>query len=392
MNFVIISRQPWEEKNMGSNIRDMAKTLAMDHQVLFINQPLDWTVKFRKNQRLEERNNFIKENNGKQLIEVEKNLWVLSPASILGSFNWINDGFIYDFFNKWNGKCLANDIIKALKSLKWNNYVILNDNDMIQGFYLKEILNPSIYIYYIRDNFLAVDYWKRHGQRLEPLLMQKADIVVSNSLYYNNIALKYNTNSTYIGQGCLLELFDGNYIVPDDVAKIPHPRIGYTGTITTLRLDVLLIEAIAIAHPDWQIILIGATEDSFPTKKLSTYTNIIFLGSRPIHTIPDYLYAMDVLINPQVFNEVTIGNYPRKIDEYLAIGKPIVAINTETMSLFKEHVFLANNNTEFITYIEKALNGENLSSVSEKIVFAQEHNWENSMSLLVKSIKNFLLK
>jgi hypothetical protein len=37
----------------------------------------------------------------------------------------------------------------------------------------------------------------------------------------------------------------------------------------------------------------------------------------------------------QLSNNLTIGNYPRKIDEYLAMGKPIVATSTKTMQMFK---------------------------------------------------------
>jgi hypothetical protein len=34
-------------------------------------------------------------------------------------------------------------------------------------------------------------------------------------------------------------------------------------------------------------------------------------------------------------NETTKGNYPRKIDEYLAMGKPVVATKTIAMDILK---------------------------------------------------------
>ena len=48
-------------------------------------------------------------------------------------------------------------------------------------------------------------------------------------------------------------------------------------------------------------------------------------------------------LNPQLLNEVTIGNYPRKIDEYLAMGKPTVATKTEGMSVFADYTYLAED-------------------------------------------------
>ncbi len=41
--------------------------------------------------------------------------------------------------------------------------------------------------------------------------------------------------------------------------------------------------------------------------------------------LPGYIQHFDVCINPQKLNPITIGNYPLKVDEYLAMGKPVVA-------------------------------------------------------------------
>ncbi|MBO9638125.1 MAG: glycosyltransferase [Siphonobacter aquaeclarae] len=391
MHLVIIARQPWEEKNMGSNIRDMARTLAAGgHQVLFVNQPLDWAALLRKNsERLAERRKFIDAQGGKTLSEVEPNLWVLSPPTVLGSYNWLPDGAIYDWCNKQNGRKLTATIQDALKELRWTDFVVLNDNDMVQGFYLKELLRPSVYVYYLRDNFLAVDYWRKHGTRLEPALMKKADLIASNSLYLAAQAAKHNPASVYVGQGCDLTLFNPELVsaIPEDLLAIPSPRIGYTGALTTLRLDADLIEAVALRRPDWQVVLVGNTDDSFPIDRLQSLPNITFLGSRPPATVPAYLAGMDVLINPQVFNEVTIGNYPRKIDEYLAMGKPVVAVRTETMELFRDHVFLAEGTDAFVEAIGAALAGKELSTPQERIGFALEHTWENSVGLLLDAIR-----
>ncbi|MGV3558256.1 glycosyltransferase [Larkinella arboricola] len=391
-NFVITSRQPWEEKQLGSNIRDMARTLSVNHSVLFVNEPLDWSARLSdKSGRAQRRDKFMAENQGRHLIQAEENLWVLSPKTLLGSFNWLPDTPFYDWANRYNGTVLSNEIKAAIQELGWKSFVLINDNDMLQGFYLKELLQPDVYVYYLRDNFLAVDFWKRHGARLEPLLMSKVDLVASNSLYLANQAARYNPRSVYVGQGCDLKMFDPTAIteIPADIAALPRPRIGYAGALTGLRLDGDLIGNLARQRPDWQIVLIGATDDSFPTEQLNALPNVSFLGAKTPREIPAYLAAMDVLINPQILNEVTIGNYPRKIDEYLAMGKPVVAGKTETMALFDEHVYLAENTDQFIARIDDVLNGNVLSSPEERIAFAWEHTWENSVGLLTDAIDQF---
>lgn len=394
-NIVITSRQIWEETHLGSNIRDMARVLAQKHQVLFVNDPLDWAaIISQKSGRAQLRNEFLAKHNGQPLIQDSPDLWVLSPQSVIASINWMPDNLVYDWLNRYNERKIAKEIKKATKQLGWESFILINDNDMLQGFFMKELLQPEVAVYYLRDNFLAVDFWRKHGLRLEPLLMQKVDMIAGNSIYLCNQAARYNPSSVYVGQGCDLALFDPTTVgpVPDDLAAVPHPRVGYAGALTGLRLDGNLVETVALQRPDWQVVLIGSTDDSFPVERLKSLPNVHFLGSKIPQQIPAYLAGMDVLINPQRLNEVTIGNYPRKIDEYLAIGKPVVAVKTETMDLFKNHVYLAENSDQFVSQIEEAIQGRELSSPQQRMAFAREHTWENSVDDLMNAVEIVLQK
>jgi glycosyltransferase involved in cell wall biosynthesis len=69
---------------------------------------------------------------------------------------------------------------------------------------------------------------------------------------------------------------------------------------------------------------LGPEDNVFTHCKLHGYTNIHFLGAQDVNRLPEYIKAL-MYINPQLLNETTKGNYPRKIDEYLAMGKPVVA-------------------------------------------------------------------
>ena len=393
LNFILIAQQSWEEKNTGSNIWDMAQVLAKHHHVLLINPALDWSAQFGEGaKRQQARQAFIDQHNGQHLVELQANFWLFSPRRSLGSFNWLPDSPVYDWLNQRNGKRLVHEVQSAVHQLGWASYILINDNDMLRGFYLKELLKPALYVYYLRDNMMAIDYWYRHGGRLEPLLMQKVDMVASNSTYLTNQAARYNPESVYIGQGCDLSLFAPDAVAtePDELARIPHPRIGYAGALTALRLDADLIETVARQRPDWQIVLIGPVDGSFPQDRLRAMENITFLPAKPMAEVPTYLAGMDVLMNPQVLNEVTIGNYPRKIDEYLAMGKPVVAVKTDTMSLFAEHVFLAETADAFIIGIEEALSGRERSSVAARMAFALSHTWDQSVSVLMNRINTLL--
>jgi glycosyltransferase involved in cell wall biosynthesis len=99
-----------------------------------------------------------------------------------------------------------------------------------------------------------------------------------------------------------------------------------------------------------------------------------------------------VCINPQLLNTITRGNYPLKIDEYLAMGKPVVASRTRAMKLFEEYTYLADKPEEYVSLIEKALAEDSEKNRVRRIKFAQSHTWKNSMDKLYSVISGLLSK
>ncbi|MFY8190306.1 MAG: hypothetical protein ACOVK9_05015 [Bacteroidia bacterium] len=101
--------------------------------------------------------------------------------------------------------------------------------------------------------------------------------------------------------------------------------------------------------------------------------------------MPAYLSNFNVANNPQVLNEVTIGNYPRKIDEYLAMGKITIVTKTKAMNIFENYTYLAEHKNDYPQLIEKALAENTPQLVQERIAFAQSHTWENSVHEIYKA-------
>jgi len=157
--------------------------------------------------------------------------------------------------------------------------------------------------------------------------------------------------------------------------------------LLSLRLDIKALEHITICRPHWSIVLVGPEDETFIASSLHQFKNVYFLGNKTSNELPSYLNQFDVAINPQVLSPVTIGNYPRKIDEYLAMGKPTVATKTEAMSVFADYTYLAENEEEFITFIEKALQEDNNQIRQKRKEFASEHTWENNALEIFRAIE-----
>ncbi|OIR12128.1 putative teichuronic acid biosynthesis glycosyltransferase TuaH [mine drainage metagenome] len=388
-DIVIVGQQPWDVE-IGSNCKNIAEEMSKHNRVLYVNSPLDRITlyKHRAEPKIQKRLAVIK---GKQndIELIKNNLWNLFPDKMIESINWIKNQFVFEWLNKINNKRFASSIKKATDELGFKNIILFNDNDIFRCFYLKDFLKPELSIYYSRDYMLAVDYWKLHGEKLEPELIAKNDVCVANSTYLANYCKKYNPNSFYVGQGCELDIFmnikDRNK--PKDILLIPNPIIGYVGALQSLRLDLNVIAHIAESNPEWSVVLVGPEDDQFKKSNLHQIKNVYFIGSKDPVELPSYINAFDVCINPQIVSQVTIGNYPRKIDEYLAVGKPVVATKTEAMSIFSDHTYLAENKEEYVALIKKALGEDNDILKEERKRFASSHSWENSVNEIYKAIE-----
>lgn len=387
MDIVITGQQAWDVE-IGSNCKNIALEFSKNHRVLYVNSPLD-RISLLKNgddPKIAKRRKVVY---GKAdgLEEIQQNLWVLYPDKMIESINWLPE-MLFDILNKRNNQLFAGSIARATKRLGFADYIHFNDNDMFRSFFLKDLLKPRLSIYYSRDYMLAVDYWRKHGARLEPGLIAKSDLCVANSTYLVNYCAKFNPHSFYVGQGCDLDIFMAGNQAPEpaDISAIARPRIGYVGALQSIRLDIELLECIAQSRPDWNIVLVGPEDNEFRQSSLHKLANVTFTGSRNIADLPAYINAFDVCVNPQLLNEVTIGNYPRKIDEYLAVGKPVVATSTDAMSVFADHVYLGKGKEDYVRLIDLAMAENSDMRTQARRSFASSHTWENSVGEIYKAI------
>lgn len=388
-DIIVFGLQPWDIP-IGSNCKNIAEVFARHNRVLYVNRPLDRMSALRGKKDIQTRNRLHSIRKGENILsEIKENLWVFNPGRVLESINFLPPGWLYNYLNQRNNRRLANEIKVACHSLHFKNPILFIDNDFFNGLYLKDLLNPSVFIYYIRDYLRSQHYFQKHGSRSEPLIMAKADGVAANSGYLANYALQYNQHSYDVGQGCEVDDFvKPPESIPADLDAIPHPIIGYCGSITSTRLNVSLLEEIARQQPQWSIVLVGPADDVFAASALSGMANVHFLGSKKPAALSAYIHGFDVCINPQLLNQMTIGNYPRKVDEYLAAGKPVVATQTEAMKIFGSNVYLCNNAAEYIDAIYKALsNKEDEAERSARQLMGMSHTWDASVDKIYSLIK-----
>jgi glycosyltransferase involved in cell wall biosynthesis len=177
--------------------------------------------------------------------------------------------------------------------------------------------------------------------------------------------------------------------MPEELKGLTGPIIGYVGALVSFRLNINMLEKLVSKRRDWNWVFVGPEDNEFMASELHKYPNAFFLGRKNEKELASYVSFFDVCINPQLVNEITIGNYPRKVDEYLAMGKPVVATYTEFMKGFLPWVRLCKNNQEYELAIEESIEETNNIVLKEmRQDFALMHTWESSVNKIYDLYKN----
>lgn len=141
---------------------------------------------------------------------------------------------------------------------------------------------------------------------------------------------------------------------PADQAGIPHPRLGFFGVIDE-RLDLGIVAALADAHPEWQIVMLGPVVKIDPAV-LPRRPNLHYPGPREYAELPAYLAGWDVCLLPFALNDATRFISPTKTLEYMAAERPIVSTPiTDVAEPYGQIVYLGSTPGEFVAACEAAL-------------------------------------
>ena len=121
------------------------------------------------------------------------------------------------------------------------------------------------------------------------------------------------------------------------------------------RLDLEIVDRMAQAQPEWQIVLVGPVVKIDP-KHLPRRPNIHYFGQRTYEELPRYLAGWDVCLLPFARNDATRFISPTKTLEYMAAELPIVSTPiTDVAEPYGDIVYLGGTPDEFLAACEAAL-------------------------------------
>ena len=246
----------------------------------------------------------------------------------------------------------------------------------------------SLSVYYCVDEFsLFTGMDARETFAAETELLRRVDCVfaVNPALVDAKRRLNPRTHLALHGveHGLFARALDRSEPVPDDIARLPGPVLGYYGTLEDW-VDLELIAEVARRRPDWSIVLIGRV--AVDTRSLDELDNVHLLGRRPHTALPDYCRGFDVGLIPYRVDARTPFVNPIKLREYLSAGLPVVSTPLDEALRYAADCAVAGTPDEFVAAVERALEDDTPDAREARSDAMKAESWERRAGSIRRSI------
>ncbi|MDP2318111.1 MAG: ElyC/SanA/YdcF family protein [Acidobacteriota bacterium] len=246
-------------------------------------------------------------------------------------------------------------------------------------------IDPVATVYHCVDEFASSSEDARRIVASEEQLFRDADLVFVTSEKLRERAARFNQRVHLFPSGVSLEAFgsarESGVHVPDDLAKLQRPIAGYVGGIHQW-VDQDLLVAAAARLPNTTFALIGPAQ--VDVSRLQACPNVHLLGQRPHTEVPAYVQGFDVGLVPYRIADYTANVYPAKMNEYLAMGKPVVATDLPEVHRFnREHgdvIAVGKTAPEFAAAIAQGMTDVGPETRERRIAVAEHNGWARRLA------------
>lgn len=253
--------------------------------------------------------------------------------------------------------------------------------------YLVGELGERLSVYYCIDDYAAYPGVNPEVVRaMDEETTRRADLVfvASDTLLEGKRELNANTHVSPHGVDVahFAQALDERTVVPADIASLSGPVVGFFGLIERF-IDLDLIDHLAAQRPGWHFVLIGRV--AVPEGEVPRRANIHYLGRRPYEELPAYGKRFDAAIIPYRAGDWSYHANPIKLREYLAMGKPVVAVDTPQMRQFADVVTIARDRDEFLAGLDAALASP--GDIERRLARVRQSGWDRRADEVLRTIR-----
>lgn len=357
MNIACIPYHDWRKIEMeGARTRDshiishLTQNSAIEN-VIVINRPITLTELLLKKKNKKIAGERIFKHKNISLYKITNNLYVIDyfSSDIFGPIIK-NKQWFFDIFSDYKVK---EAVEICLEFLNINVDIIYNQNIFASGL-VKNLGKPCVFDAW--DNFILFPENARFHDSFAAAyqnLSKNAEIWTTNAdkniEYYQR---QYSPKKCMlVKNGVDLDKFRIKYAVPQDLANLKKPIIGFGGKITHLFNEEFFNYASEV-HSDKTFVIVGQILDKNVFSKIKFPTNVHYLGDKHYSEYPSYVTNFDIGIIPYVTNHLEHGADSIKMYEYIASGIPVIGTEGAGMSDMGAFIKIATNKEEFSNYLE----------------------------------------
>lgn len=358
----------WDAPYIKSTM-ELMKRLSSDHRVIIIDYHYTWkdlfTCKYApKKLLLGFESRWRKVNTKYGEVEIYN-----SPPVI--PVNWINNKSLFRIVAGINGWLLRSTFKRLQKRVNASETVLVNAFNPVYGLLTDKVWNVSQRVYYCYDEIKGTSWSNKWGTAYEKEYLQKVDRVLTTSPKLLAVKRQANPNCHIVKNGVDLDIFQNPKLV-----KSKKWTIGYIGAVDN-RIDASLVTALAKGLPEYQFKFIGPVVSQATARQWDKVVNIECTGPVDQALLPAMINNMDACIIPFAKNKLTEAIYPLKINEYLAMGKPVVSTGFADLTDFKALISIADYPEQFVQSLERELKGNTRLRIQKRIKFAEQNSWES---------------
>lgn len=360
----------------------MSRLAADGHRVLFVENTGVRAPNVRDLGRVRQRvRNWWRGTKGFR--QERPNLFVYSPLLLPLPYSrvaqWVNRIVLFGALRRWMGA------MGFYRPIVWTFLPTPLAHDLIRE------LDPLVTIYYCIDDLPSSSPAARRIVPSEERLFRSADLVFVTSEKLRERAAAFSTRVHLFPFGVNLERFEQARAAdgppPAELQAFARPIVGYVGGLHQW-VDQALLADVAARMPDATFALVGPAQTD--VSALERCGNVRLLGQRPHTQLPAYVKAFDVGIVPYRDTEYTANVYPTKLNEYLAMGIPVVATDLPEIRRFnREHgdvVEVASDAAAFATAVRSAIGDSSSAERARRVAVAEANSWDRRVASMMQLI------
>jgi len=260
---------------------------------------------------------------------------------------------------------------------------------------LIDVLEPAATVFCCTDKLAQTSPEAAQLIPYEKKVLERSDVVFASAEKLLEHCRRHNPATYLLSTGVSLEKFDrawnGGDERPADLRDLPRPLIGSVGGLRKC-VDQRLLDELVRAMPHATFAFVGPEQTSVGDWR--ELANVKLLGTKPHDRIPSYIREFDACLVPYVVDEFTDHISPAKLNEYLALGKPVVATGLHEIRRFVEThgdvVTIANGRDGFVAAIEAAIAADSPARRAKRRAVAESHAWDLKVETMSQRIEQSL--